>query len=60
VTENVKFVDGVPELGVTDGAVRLPLSGQLTARTAGAKVIDAVNRPMSTKRLASEDRIRRR
>lgn len=56
----MKFVAGVPELGVTDGAVRLPLSGQLTARTAVANVRDAVSRLVSTITLASEDRIRLR
>jgi hypothetical protein len=43
VTENVKLVDVVPDPGETDGPVRLPLSGQLTARTgAGTASSDAL------------------
>ena len=43
LTENVNVVDVEPDPGDTDGSVRLPLSGQLTARTEAGNTASATS-----------------
>jgi hypothetical protein len=43
LTENVNVVAVVPDPGDTDGSVRLPLSGQVTARTAAGNTASATS-----------------
>jgi spermidine/putrescine transport system ATP-binding protein len=60
VTLKVKAVVVVPDPGETDGPVRLPLSGQVTARTeAGNQVMEAASIVASAIALATEVLIRR-
>jgi hypothetical protein len=61
VTEKVKLVDVVPDPGDTDGPVRLPLSGQETARAdAGNANSDMLNQTVSASPPTRDLRYRRR
>ena len=61
LTENVKFVAVVPEPGETDGSVRLPLSGHVTARTGVTNPVkDAENKPARANAPTSQRRRLRR